>query len=58
MSIEAGTTLGWERFVGREGLMVGIDHYGASAPAGDLEKQFGFTPEAVVKKIKNHNFGL
>ena len=58
VSMEAGSTLGWERFVGREGLMVGIDHFGASAPAGELEKQFGFTVEAVTKKIKSHNFGL
>jgi transketolase len=58
VSIEAGTTLGWERFVGLKGLMVGIDHFGASAPAGDLEKEFGFTPESVTKKIKNHNFGI
>jgi transketolase len=58
ISIEAGTTLGWERFVSHTGLMIGIDHFGASAPASDLEKQFGFTPELVVKKIKEHNFHI
>ncbi|MBI2602711.1 MAG: transketolase [Deltaproteobacteria bacterium] len=54
VSLEAGATLGWERFVGKEGLMVGIDHFGASAPAGDLEREFGFTVESVVKKIKEY----
>jgi len=58
ISIEAGTTLGWERFVSHTGLMIGIDHFGASAPASDLEKQFGFTPELVIKKIKEHNFHI
>jgi transketolase len=58
ISIEAGTTLGWERFVSHTGLMIGIDHFGASAPASDLEKQFGFTPELVIKKIKQHNFQI
>lgn len=54
VSIEAGATLGWERFVGKEGLMIGIDHFGASAPAGDLEKEFGFTADAVVRKVKEY----
>ena len=54
VSIEAGTTLGWERFVGMDGLKIGIDHFGASAPASDLEKAFGFTTEDVLEKIKHH----
>ncbi|MEZ4741822.1 MAG: transketolase C-terminal domain-containing protein [Bdellovibrionota bacterium] len=52
VSIEAGVTLGWERFVGAEGLCIGIDHFGASAPAQDLEREFGFTTDAIVKKIE------
>ena len=52
VSIEAGTTLGWERFVGRKGLCIGIDQYGASAPAAVLADEYGFTPEAVVERIK------
>lgn len=56
ISIEAGTTLGWERFVGRHGLMIGIDHFGASAPAGDLEKEYGFTTDSVYEKIQAHYF--
>ena len=54
ISIEAGTTLGWERFVGMRGLKIGLDRFGASAPAGDLEKAFGFTKEAVLEKVKHH----
>ncbi|MFK7822724.1 MAG: transketolase family protein [Oligoflexales bacterium] len=56
VSIEAGTTLGWERFVGRKGLCVGIDHFGASAPAPVLAVEYGFTPESVVARIKNHTW--
>lgn len=56
VSIEAGCTSGWERFVGMDGLTIGIDHYGASAPAGELEKLFGFTKEAVVGKFLEHTF--
>jgi transketolase len=51
VTIEAGRTLGWERFAGRDGLAIGIDHYGASAPGEVLAEKFGFTPELVVEKI-------
>jgi len=51
VSIEAGTTIGWERYVGPSGLAVGIDRFGASAPAEDLFKRFGFTAEAIVPRI-------
>ena len=53
ISIEAGTTLGWERFTGRKGLNIGLNRFGDSAPYQDLEKEYGFTPEAVIKKIEN-----
>lgn len=52
VSIEAGVTLGWERIVGNDGLTIGIDTFGASAPAGDLFKHFGFAAEAIVPQIK------
>jgi transketolase len=52
VSIEAGTTLGWERYTGLGGLRIGLDRFGASAPAEDLFKRFGFTAEAVVPQIK------
>jgi transketolase len=48
VSIEAGVSLGWERWVGDEGAIMGLDHYGASAPAGDIFKHFGFTTDRVV----------
>jgi transketolase len=51
VSIEAGATLGWERYTGRAGLNVGLDRFGASAPAGDLFRRFGFTVEAIVPRI-------
>jgi len=51
VSIEAGTTFGWERYTGLHGLKIGIDRFGASAPATDLYKHFGLTTEAIVPKI-------
>jgi len=50
VSVEAADTLGWERFTGDEGVMIGIDHYGASAPGDEIMKHFGFTAENVVGK--------
>ncbi len=49
ISIEAGATLGWHRFVGDRGIAYGIDHFGTSAPAAAIAKEFGFTPEAIAK---------
>jgi transketolase len=43
VTIEAASTLGWERFAGLDGVMIGIDRFGASAPATELMKNFGFT---------------
>jgi transketolase len=51
VSIEAGTTLGWERFTGLDGLNFGIDSFGASAPAADLYKHFGLTPDTIAPKV-------
>ena len=51
VSIEAGTTLGWERYTGLDGLRIGLDRFGASAPAEDLFKRFGFSAEAIVPQI-------
>ncbi len=52
VSIEAGVTFGWERYTGLGGLRIGIDSFGASAPAEDLFAHFGFSVEAIVPKIK------
>ena len=52
VSIEAGVTAGWERWVGEGGASIGLDHFGASAPAELLFEKFGFTVENVVKTAK------
>ncbi len=51
VSIEAGTTFGWERYTGREGLRFGIDSFGASAPIDDLYRHFGLTVDAIAPQI-------
>ncbi|MEO7365409.1 MAG: transketolase [Sphingomicrobium sp.] len=51
VSIEAGSTIGWERYTGLHGLRIGIDRFGASAPAEDLYKSFGLTPDAIVPRV-------
>jgi transketolase len=53
VTIEAGVTAGWHKIAGRDGLTIGIDHYGASAPGNILAEKFGFTPAAVTEKIKS-----
>jgi len=52
VSIEAGVTFGWERYVGAGGASIGLDHFGASAPAETLFEQFGFTVANVVATAK------
>ncbi len=49
VAIEAGATHGWERYVGSEGAIIGLDRFGESAPAGEVMREFGFTAENVVK---------
>ena len=51
VSIEAGTTIGWERYTGLHGLRIGIDRFGASAPAEDLYEYFGITPEKITERV-------
>ncbi|UNK78355.1 transketolase [Sphingopyxis granuli] len=51
VSIEAGTTFGWERYTGRDGLRFGIDSFGASAPIDDLYRHFGLTADAIAPQI-------
>jgi transketolase len=53
VSIEAGATLGWERFVGARGIAIGIDHFGASAPGERLFTEFGFTAERVIDAVRS-----
>lgn len=51
VAIEAGSRLGWERYVGPAGNIIGLDHFGASAPYETLYTQFGLTPEAIVQSL-------
>jgi transketolase len=53
VSVEAGTPIGWERYVGLEGRMVAQSQFGASGPAKDVFKHFGFSSENVVKHAKD-----
>ena len=48
VSIEAAATLGWHKYVGDHGLAYGLDHFGTSAPAPAIEKEYGFTPEHIA----------
>lgn len=52
VAVEAGTSLGWKAYVGDEGRVIGRRDFGASAPAKELMKQFGFTVENVVKTAR------
>jgi len=49
VSVEAGRTLGWERYVGTRGRAIGIDRFGMSAPGEELFRKFGLTVESVVE---------
>jgi transketolase len=52
VAVEAGVTLGWERYTGTAGAIIGLDHFGASAPAEVLFEKFGFTVEKVLEKAR------
>ena len=50
LAVGAGATLGWWKYVGDRGQIIGFDHFGASAPASTVFQQFGFTVDNVVEK--------
>jgi len=52
IAIEAGSPQGWEKYVGDEGLIIGVDHFGASAPGDEVLRKYGFTVENICKKAK------
>ncbi len=52
VAIEAGATFGWERWVGHRDAVVGVDRFGASAPAERIYKEFGLTSDAIVERVK------
>lgn len=53
VSIEAGSSFGWDRYIGDSGIAISIDSFGASAPIKDVMKKFGFTVEQILEKIQN-----
>lgn len=52
VSLEAGTTIGWHKYIGSDGLAIGVDQFGLSAPADVIADQLGLTAEKVTAKIK------
>ncbi len=52
LAVEAGSSLGWHRYVTDDGAVIGIDKFGESAPGGELMKEYGFSVENVVEKAK------
>ncbi len=53
VSIEAGATQGWHKYLGMNGIAIGLDHFGASAPINDLFTNFGITADSVVQAVKS-----
>ena len=54
VSVEAGTTFGWERYTGLHGVRIGIDRFGVSAPASDAYEFFKITPEGVAARVNDY----
>ncbi len=52
LAVELGVRQGWDRYIGPAGDMLGLDRFGASAPAGELLARYGFTVEAVIERAK------
>ncbi|MEO7864934.1 MAG: transketolase, partial [Sphingomicrobium sp.] len=54
VSVEAGATFGWERYIGLHGLKIGIDRFGVSSPASDAYEFFGITPDKIAERVTDH----
>jgi len=52
VAVEQASTLGWERYVGRSGKVIGMKTFGASAPLKELQRKFGFEPDKIVEAAK------
>ena len=52
VSVEAASPFGWERYVGRDGIIIGVDRFGASAPGPTVRREYGFTAEHIVAAVK------
>ncbi|WP_430911774.1 transketolase [Methylobacterium sp. sgz302541] len=53
VAVEQGSTIGWDRYAGSEGAVIGMHTFGASAPIKDLQTKFGFTPEKVLQAARD-----
>jgi len=53
VAVEQASTLGWERYVGTSGRVIGMNTFGASAPLKELQRKFGFEPDQVVAAAKD-----
>lgn len=53
LAVETGASFGWDRFVGLDGKVIGLDHFGASAPGDILMKKFGFTVDNIIAQVKD-----
>src|SRR5690606_13222916 len=58
VTVEAGATLGWERYAGDRGVIIGLDRFGASAPGDVVMRELGFTAEAVLASARRALAGL
>jgi transketolase len=52
LAVEAAVSFGWDRWIGDAGEIIGLDHFGTSAPAGTIFERFGFTAENVYQRAK------
>jgi transketolase len=53
VSIEAGSTFGWTRWIGERGVAIGLDRFGGSAPAETLYDKLGFSRERIVRAVRS-----
>jgi transketolase len=54
IAVEAGTSYGWERYVGDNGTIIGIDSFGASGKGNEVYEHFGITVENIIKSVKKY----
>ncbi len=52
VAVEQGSIIGWDRYAGTDGMIIGMNTFGASAPLKDLQGKFGFTPEKVLEAAR------
>jgi transketolase len=57
VAVEQASSFGWDRYVGPTGALIGMHTFGASAPLKDLQRRFGFTPEAVAERAREQAAG-